>query len=82
LDVVMAGGGGGIEFVVNAIDKPVPIDHRTVQVKLTIPGDRAGINTFGASRGRLAVALGGASYDYDTLLHEQPTMTKIRLGSL
>ena len=82
LDVVMAGGGGGIEFVVNAIDKPVSINHRTVQVKLTIPGDRAGINTFGASRGRMAVALGGASYDYDTLVHEQPTMTKIRLGSL
>ena len=82
LDVVMAGGGGGIEFVVNAINKPVPLDHRTVQVKLTIPGDRAGINTFGASRGRMAVALGGASFDYDTLMHEQPTMTKIRLGSL
>ena len=82
LDVVMAGGGGNIEFVVNAIDKPVPLDRRTVQVKLTIPGDRAGINTFGASRGRMAVALGGASNDYDTLVHEQPTMTKIRLGSL
>jgi hypothetical protein len=82
LDVVMAGGGGSIDFVLKAIDKPVPIGHRTVQVKLTIPGDRAGINTFGASRGRMAVALGGASDDYDTLVHEQPTVTKIRLGSL
>lgn len=81
LDVVMAGGGGSIDFVVRAIDKPVPIGHRTVQVKLTIPGDRAGINTFGASRGRMAVALGGASNDYDNLVHEQPKLTTIRRGS-
>ena len=82
LDVVMAGGGGSIDFVLKAIDKPVPVGQRTVQVKLTIPGDRAGINTFGASRGRMAVALGGASTDYDTLVHEQPTLTTIRRGSL
>ena len=82
LDVVMAGGGGSIDFVVKAIDRPVTIGHRTVQVKLTIPGERAGINTFGASRGRMAVALGGASSDYDTLMHEQPTLTKISRGPL
>lgn len=82
LDIVMAGGGGSIDFVLKAIDKPVPVGQRTVQVKLTIPGDRAGINTFGASRGRMAVALGGASNDYDTLVHEQPTLTTIRRGSL
>ncbi len=82
LDVVMAGGGGSIDFVLKAINKPVPIGHRTVQVKLTIPGERAGINTFGASRGRMAVALGGASNDYDNLVHEQPKVTTIRRGSL
>lgn len=82
LDVVMAGGGGGIDFVLAAINQPIPIDHRTLQVKLTIPGERAGINTYGASRGRMAVALGGASHDYETLVHEQPTVTKIRRGSL
>lgn len=81
LDVVMAGGGGSIEFVVKAIDKPVPVEHRTIQVKLMIPGDRAGINTFGASRGRMAVALGGAADDYDNLVHEQPKITTIRRGS-
>lgn len=81
LDVVMAGGGGSIDFVVKAIDKPVPVDHRTIQVKLTIPGDRAGINTFGATRGRMAVALGGAGDDYDNLMHEQPKLTTIRRGS-
>lgn len=81
LDVVMAGGGGSIDFVVKAIDKPVPIGHRTVQVKLTIPGDRVGIITFGASRGRMAVALGGAGDGYDNLLHEQPKLTTIRRGS-
>ncbi len=82
LDVVMAGGGGSIDFVLRAIDAPIPIDHRTLQVKLTIPGERTGINTFGASRGRMAVALGGASHDYDALVHEQPTVTTIRRGSL
>lgn len=81
LDVVMAGGGGSIDFVLKAIDKPVPIDHRTLQVKLTIPGGRAGINTFGASRGRMAVALGGASNDYDNLVHEHPKLTTIRRGT-
>jgi molecular chaperone HscA len=82
LDVVMAGGGGGIDFVLSAINQPIPVDHRTLQVRLTIPEERTGINTYGASRGRMAVALGGASHDYDTLVHEQPTLTKIRRGSL
>lgn len=82
LDVVMAGGGASIDFVLKALDKPIPIGRKTLQVKLTIPGDRPGVNTFGASRGRMAVALGGASSDYDTLLHEQPTLTTIRRGPL
>lgn len=82
LDVVMAGGGGSIDFVLRAIDAPIPINQKTLQVKLTIPGERTGVNTFGASRGRMAVALGGASDDYDALMHEQPTLTKIRRGSL
>ena len=82
LDVVMAGGGGSIDFVLRAIDAPIPINHRTLQVKLTIPGERTGVNTFGASRGRMAVALGGASHDYDALVHEQPTAITIRRGSL
>jgi hypothetical protein len=30
----------------------------------------------------MAVALGGASRDYESLVHEQPTVTKIRRGSL
>lgn len=82
LDVVMAGGGGSIDFVLKAIGKPVPVGERTVQVRLTIPGDRAGINTFGASRGRMAVALGGAGDDYENLVHEHPKLTTIRRGSL
>lgn len=81
LDVVMAGGGGSVDFIVKALNKPVPIGHRTVQVKLTIPGERAGFNMFGASRSRMAVALGGASIDYDTLIHEKLIPTKIIRGS-
>lgn len=82
LDVVMAGGGGDIGFVKAAIDKPIPIGGRKLPVKLTIPGQRAGINTFGASRARMAVALGGASPEYDLLVHEPPPVTRIRRGSL
>jgi hypothetical protein len=82
LDVVMAGGGGSIDFVLRAIDAPISINQKTLQVKLSIPGDRTGVNTFGASRGRMAVALGGASHDYDALVHEHPTVTTIRRGSL
>ena len=82
LDLVMAGGGGTIEFMRKAIEKPVEIDGRRLQIKVTLPEERAGINTFGASRGRMAVALGGASLDYDALQHEQPPVTTIRKGSL
>lgn len=82
LDVVMAGGGAGIDFLLRAINQPIQIEWRTLHVKLTIPGDRAGVNTFGASRGRMAVALGGASNEYDTLVHEQPKVFKILRGSL
>lgn len=82
LDVVMAGGGANVDFVLRVLEPPIPIDWKTLQVRLTIPSDRKGINTFGASRGRMAVALGGASQDYEALVHEQPTVTKIRRGSL
>lgn len=82
LDLVMAGGGGAIEFLRKAIEKPVEIDGKRLQVKVTIPEERVGISTFGASRGRMAVALGGASLDYDALQHEQPPVTTIRKGSL
>jgi molecular chaperone HscA len=82
LDVIMAGGGSGIDFVLSAIDAPIPIHQKLLPVKITIPGDRIGIRTFGASRGRLAVALGGASIEYEELLHEQPRVTTIRRGSI
>lgn len=81
LDVVMAGGGGSIDFVLRAIDSPIPFNQKRLQVKLTIPGDRTGVTTFGASRGRMAVALGGASHEYDDLILEQPMVGTIRLGS-
>ncbi len=82
LDLVMAGGGGTIEFLRKALEKPVEIDGKRLQVKVTIPEDRVGMNTFGASRGRMAVALGGASLDYDALQHEQPPVTTIHKGPL
>jgi hypothetical protein len=82
LDLVMAGGGATIEFLRKAIERPVEIDGKRLQVKVTNPEGRVGVNTFGASRGRMAVALGGASLDYDALQHEQPPVTTIRKGSL
>ena len=75
-------GGGTIDFVREAIDKPIPIDQLMLPVKVTIPEARPGISMFGATRGRLAVSLGGASEDYDALVHEQPAVATIRRGSL
>jgi hypothetical protein len=82
LDLVMAGGGGAIEFLRKEIEKSVEIDGKRLQVKVSIPEARLGVNTFGASRARMAVALGGASPNYDTLQHEQPSMKTIRRGSI
>ena len=82
LELVMAGGGGTIDFLRHAIDKPFLIGAQTLQVKVIVPGDKPGVNTFGASRGRMAVALGGASSEYDSLIHEHPVLQAIRRGSL
>lgn len=82
LDVVMAGGGGTIDFLQAAIGRPIQIDHRMLDVKSTIPAERAGMSTFGASRGRMAVALGGASDDYDALVRERPPLCRMGRGSL
>lgn len=78
----MAGGGGSIDFLLKAIGGTASHQPKDAPSESDRPGDRAGINTFGASRGRMAVALGGASNDYDSLLHEQPKLTTIRRGSL
>lgn len=82
LDVVMAGGGGSIDFLQTAIGRPIRVGHRILEVRPTIPVERTGISTFGASRGRMAVAMGGASEDYDALVHERPLLQKIGRGSL
>lgn len=82
LDLVMAGGGGTIDFLRKAIERPIEIEGKRLPVKVTVPVERPGMSTFGASRGRMAVALGGASLDYDALQHEQPPVTRIRMGSL
>lgn len=82
LDVVMAGGGGSIDFLQTAIGRPIRVGHRMLEVRPTIPVERTGISTFGASRGRMAVAMGGASEDYDALVHERPLLQKIGRGSL
>jgi molecular chaperone HscA len=82
LELVMAGGGGSIDFLLKAVDRPFHVGGKTLNVKVIVPGNRAGVNTFGASRGRMAVALGGASSEYDSLMHEEPKLTTIRRGAL
>lgn len=82
LDVVMAGGGGGIGFLQQAIRERIQVAGKFLEVELATPRERAGIKLHGAARGRMAVALGGASVEYDALVHEQPPVTTIRRGSL
>jgi hypothetical protein len=82
LDLVMAGGGGSIDFLRKAMGKAVEVGNMRLPVAVTTPQDKAGLLTFGASRGRMAVALGGASPDYDELQHEPPPLPTIRRGRL
>jgi hypothetical protein len=80
LDVVMAGGGGSIAFVVNALKTELQIGQRIVAVNVKIPTAKPNFDMCGASRGRLAVALGGADEEYEKVQHEQPTLVKINRG--
>lgn len=82
LEVVMAGGGGAIDFIQRAISEPIALNGRSLPVEVTMPDGDRGLNLHGAGRGRMAVALGGASREYDTLIHEMPNPGVMRVGPM
>jgi hypothetical protein len=84
MQIVLAGGGASIEFLRKAIGKPFEIHGRSLQVDLSLADEGVGrdVNLFGAGRGRMAVALGGASFEYDSLIHEHPRSERFARGSL
>lgn len=70
LEIVVAGGGAGIPFIRKALSKNVKIADVSLPVKLI---DDSMYEDFpGASRGRMAVALGGARMEFDRLVRQAP----------
>jgi hypothetical protein len=76
IEIVMAGGGGTVNFIRNILSKKVYANDQPIPVYISSP---EGIRqlTYGASHERLAVALGGANIHYDSLKHEHENLTKI-----
>lgn len=82
LDVIMAGGGCSLGFLRSRLGRPINVGGVELPVKLQKVEELRELRTWGASRSRLAVALGGASLHYDHLKHElEPCMT-IKRGQL
>ena len=75
LEIVMAGGGGEIKFLHQALKRPICINGQKLDIRITSPSSRSNLQMFGASFGRLAVALGGANEFYDDLKHEHEKLT-------
>jgi molecular chaperone HscA len=82
LDVIMAGGGGEMDFLLRALKAPVQIAGKLLPVRISVPGAKVGLDTQGASRARMAVALGGACPEYDQLIHVEPKLVVIRRGTI
>lgn len=82
LELVMAGGGASIDFVRKALRKPLDFDGRHLPIEITEAEPDSDLQLFGADRGRMAVALGGARVEYENLIHTQAPVTRISRGSL
>ena len=79
LTIVMAGGGAMMTFLRRQLSSPYIVKGKKVPVMVVEPSisDSKQLPLFGASIGRLAVALGGASLDYDDLVHQHPALKGI-----
>lgn len=82
LELVMAGGGANIDFIRKALEKPLVLDGKQLQVEITESQPERGLNFFGAGRGRMAVALGGAREEYDQLIHQMAPVRRFVTGRL
>jgi len=70
IDVVMAGGGANIEFIIKAIEADMYLNGKLISIRVIDAESNFDLDRYGASESRLAVATGGVSEDYDTLQHE------------
>ena len=76
IQIIMAGGGGTVSFIRSALSNPVTVGKAFIGVSISA-SEGADQLTYGASRERLAVALGGANVYYDSLRHEHEKLTRI-----
>lgn len=70
IDVVMAGGGSNIKFIIKAIEADMYLNGKLVSIKVKSAEPNSYFNQYGASLSRLAVATGGVNDEYDSLQHE------------
>jgi len=82
LELVMAGGGASIDFIRKAVEKPFLLDGKHLPVVITEAEPDGELNLFGAARERMAVALGGARGEYDSLIHQMTPANRISRGRL
>jgi hypothetical protein len=76
IEIVMAGGGGAVNFIRNVLSRSLKIGDVTIPVRIS-DADSTILLTYGASRERLAVALGGVNIHYDSLRHEHEKLIAI-----
>ena len=81
LDLVLAGGGAQMAFLRSALSPGFVVGGKTLRVRITDPQERAGVETFGAGRARMAVSLGGANEEYDLLQTQETKPDRYRRGS-
>ena len=86
MELVMAGGGASIDFIRKALKKPLTLrgDHpdKHLPVVITESQSDSELHLFGAGRERMAVALGGARVEYDSLIHQMAPVRRISRGRL
>jgi len=76
IEIVMAGGGGSVQFIQRVLASPLKVRDLTIPVRVAI-AEAIDLLTYGASRERLAVALGGANVHYDGLKLEHEKLGAI-----
>lgn len=78
--VVMAGGGADLQFLREAIGKPIAIKGTQYNFKFIKTQPQNELNMHGAGYARLAVGLGGAKESYEAVVQEHEKL--LRLTSL
>jgi hypothetical protein len=75
LDIVMGGGGGSLSFITTPLkSEQFKFGDKSLAVNILEPNTDLGTPLFNASMERLAVALGGSSFEYANLItvHTEP----------